>query len=126
MSGKQGTGKDTWTTLLSKIIGIEYYLQISNVDAFFKNFNKSQECKLLTKINELSDKGSHFEKHNELKEKITATHVTIEPKGFDSYTIDHISRYYAFSNKENILIVEESDRRFLMIKTNNEMANNQQ
>ena len=122
--GQQGTGKDIWTNFLSKLIGLEYYLDVANIDNFFKNFNSNQQKKLLTKLNEISDKGVHFEKHNVFKEKITALQVCIEPKGFESYNVDHLSRYYGFSQSESIVNVEHSDRRFFMIKTNNSMANN--
>jgi len=124
MVGQQGTGKDIWTNFLSKLIGLEYYLDVANIDNFFKNFNANQQKKLLTKLNEISDKGVHFEKHNVFKEKITALQVCIEPKGFESYNVDHLSRYYGFSQSESIVNVEHSDRRFFMIKTNNSMANN--
>ena len=89
-----------------------------------KNFNSSIAKKLLTKVNEISDKGVHIDKHDQLKEKITCKYLTIEPKGFDSYQLDHVSRYIGFTNKDNILNIEESDRRFMMIKTENDMANN--
>lgn len=124
MVGAQGTGKDLWMSLLSKIIGLEYYLDIGNMDSFFKNFNTNQKCKLLTKLNEISDKGSTKEKHDQLKHKITQPQIEIEPKGIDSFFVDHHSRYYGFSQNENIVIVEHTDRRFFMIKTNNDMANN--
>lgn len=126
MTGAQGTGKDMWMTLLSKLIGLEHYNDIASMDELFKSFNTNQQKKLLTRLNEISDKGIHFEKHNQLKEKITATQVRIEPKGFDSYQIDHLSRYYGFSQSENIVIVENTDRRFFMIKTDNTMANNRE
>jgi len=124
LQGHQGTGKDLWTTFISKMIGKNHFLDVGNIDLFFKNFNTEHQNKLLTKFNEISDKGIHYEKHTLLKEKITAITTRIEPKGVDSYTIDHFSRYYGFSQDESVVKVENTDRRFCMMKTNNAMANN--
>ena len=124
LSGKQGTGKDLFISFIESMIGQENVVHIDKMESLLKNFNSSIAKKLLTKVNEISDKGIHIDKHDQLKEKITCKYLTIEPKGFDSYQLDHVSRYIGFTNKDNILTVEESDRRFMMIKTKNDMANN--
>ena len=124
LSGKQGTGKDLFISFIESMIGQENVVHIDKMESLLKNFNSSIAKKLLTKVNEISDKGIHIDKHDQLKEKITCKYLTIEPKGFDSYQLDHASRYIGFTNKDNILNVEESDRRFMMIKTKNDMANN--
>jgi hypothetical protein len=121
--GSQGTGKDLWCNHLSKLIGLEYYLEYAGIKPLFKNFNALQGRKLLTKLNEISDRGDSFENHNLLKEKITAERILIEKKGYDSYYLDNFTRYYGFSQHDNVVMVENTDRRFFMIKTNNEKAN---
>lgn len=126
MTGSQGTGKDLWCNHLSKMIGLEYFLDIASMSLLFKDFNSTHGRKLLVKLNEISDKGEHFDKHNQLKEKITATRVRIEPKGFDAYYLENYARYYGFSQHDNIVMVENTDRRFMMIKTNNDKSNNQE
>lgn len=126
MTGSQGTGKDFWCSHLSKLIGLEYFLDVATIKMLFKDFNVLMAKKLLIKMNEISDKGDNFDKHNELKEKITATRIRVEPKGFDAYFVDNFARYYGFSQNENVVVVENTDRRFFMIKTNNEKANNQE
>lgn len=123
MVGAQGTGKDLWCSHLSKLIGLGHYAEFSGIKPLFKNFNALQSRKLLTKLNEISDRGDSFENHNLLKDKITAERNLIEKKGFDSYYLDNFTRYYGFSQHDNIVMVENTDRRFLMIKTNNERAN---
>jgi len=124
LSGKQGTGKDLFISFIEAMIGQDNVVHIDKMESLLKSFNSSIAKKLLTKVNEISDKGIHIDKHDQLKEKITCKYLTIEPKGFDSYQMDHVSRYIGFTNKDNILNVEESDRRFMMIKTENDMANN--
>lgn len=123
-SGAQGTGKDLFISFVESMIGTDKVIQIDTMATLLKNFNVSIARKLLTKVNEISDKGVHIDKHDQLKEKITCKFLTIEPKGFDSYQIEHVSRYIGFSNKEKILTIENTDRRFMMVKTVNDMANN--
>lgn len=123
LSGSQGTGKDMFIEFLESLIGMEYVVHIEKMETLLKNFNKCLERKLLTKINEIADKGIHIENHNILKGIITCKTILIEPKGIDSYSISHYSRYIGFSNNEDILKVENTDRRFMMIKTVNDMAN---
>ena len=124
MSGSQGTGKDLFISFIESMIGSDLVVQIDKMESLLQNFNTSIAQKLLTKVNEISDKGVHIDKHDQLKEKICSKYLTIEPKGFDKYQVDHVSRYIGFSNKDNILNVEKDDRRFMMIKTVNDMANN--
>jgi len=123
--GSQGTGKDFFGKFLGLLIGTQNFLVCGNMGNLLKGFNKDQEGKLLTILNEVSDKGVHFDKHDQLKHQITQDQIRIEPKGIDPYHINHVSRYIGFSNKENILKIEGSDRRFFMNKTNNKYANNQ-
>jgi len=123
LSGSQGTGKDLFVSFIQSMIGSNLVVQIDKMESLLQNFNTSIAQKLLTKVNEISDKGIHIDKHDQLKEKITCEFLTIEPKGFDKYQIDHLSRYIGFSNKDNILNIENSDRRFMMIKTVNDRAN---
>jgi hypothetical protein len=124
LQSDQGVGKDLLMLFCEAMIGSNLYLSIANINLFFKNFNKHHSNKLLTRLNELSDKGDNIDKHELLKEKITAVSISVEPKGFDAYTIRHFSRYFAFTNTENVVNVEHTDRRFFMIKCLSTMANN--
>ena len=123
-TGAQGVGKDMFGNCLNNLVGKEKSLILGSMEDLFRNFNKEQEGVLLTTLNEISDKGIHINKHDQLKHLITRKYVKIEMKGLESYEIPHLSRYLCFSNKENILKVEATERRFLMIKTNNSIANN--
>ena len=122
-TGAQGVGKDMFGNCLNNLIGKDKSLILGCMEDLFKNFNKDQEGVLLTTLNEISDKGIHINKHDQLKHLITRKYVKIEMKGLESYLYPHLSRYLCFSNKENILKVEASERRFLMIKTDNSVAN---
>lgn len=123
-SGAPGTGKDMWMKTLTSMLGVQNTLTLGSMNHLLGSFNKEQEGKLLTCINEISDKGIHFDKSDQLKHQITQDTVRVEPKGLDAYQINHRSRYFGFTNKENVLKVETGERRFLMIKTENKYANN--
>lgn len=124
-SGAQGTGKDLLVEFLANMIGNNLYLGIGKMADLFSNFNSNHQGKLLVRINEISDKGIQFEKHDELKNLITATKVRIESKGIDAYEHEHFSRYIGFSNKSNIIQLENSDRRMAMITTDDSMTGNE-
>jgi hypothetical protein len=121
-SGAQGTGKDRFMSFLESLIGPMNTLHVPSMDSLLDKFNMSQANKLLIKVNEISDKGDHRSKHELLKEKICAEYISVQPKGKDTFQLEHCSRYFGFSNKDNILNIENTDRRFVMVKTNNDMA----
>jgi putative DNA primase/helicase len=123
-SGAQGTGKDLMIEFVSAMIGNHLYLSIGKMADLLSNFNSNHQGKLLVRINEINDKGIQFEKHNELKNILTSKTVRIEPKGVDPFEHEHYTRYIGFSNKKNILQVEESDRRLAMITTDDTMIGN--
>lgn len=120
---EQGVGKDLFGSFVGSLLGGEYTLNFDNIDCFFSNFNIEQRGKIFIRLNEISDKGAAFNKHDRFKGEITKEHSRIEPKGVDPYRVRHTGHYMCFSNKENCVYVENSDRRFAMIKSNNEHAN---
>lgn len=123
---EQGNFKDGLHKFISLLIGSQYSVGYINIDNFFKNFNKDQEGKLLITINEIAEgnvDSAAFKRHNELKGRITQQEMRIEPKGVDPYYIKDYARYFSFTNHERSLMVENSDRRYVMIKSNNEKCN---
>ena len=123
-TGEQGVGKDMFAHCISNLIGKEKTLVLGSTEQLLGHFNINQQGKSFVFINEISDKGAHINKHEQLKHQITQEHIHITPKGIDTYEMKHTASYFGFSNKENIIKVEASERRFLMIRTNNSVANN--
>ncbi len=120
----QGIGKDMLAESLSRMVGENHMLRLNSVSQLLRKFNSQQQGVLFTILNEISDKGATDETHDRLKEKITAITQNIEPKNINPYSVNHFSRYFAFSNNNDGVKIEYSDRRFVLIKTNNEMCNN--
>lgn len=123
---KQGTGKDALFKFLGKLVGHQHTLAVAGMDKFMTRFNGNQSNKLFVRINELSTKGIHFDKADDLKECISREYIEVEHKGIDSFQIPHKARYLGFSQHENVLKVENSDRRLCMIRCNSDKANNLQ
>ena len=119
----QGMGKDLMRLFMTTLFGESHILTYQNIGLFFKNFNVEQCGKILTFLNELADKGAHFAKHDQFKGEITKDAIRVEPKGMEVYNVPHCSGYVTFSQQENCLYVENSDRRLFMIKANNTHAN---
>jgi hypothetical protein len=126
---EQGNFKDGFYTFIKNLLNMEenYSIVYNGIDEFFKNFNKEQEGKLFIAINEISEGSSDspaFKRHNEIKGRITTKKIRVEKKGVDSYWVKDFSRIVAFTNHEKTMMVENSDRRFVFIKANNEMCYN--
>jgi hypothetical protein len=121
--GPPGGFKDGIVEFISKLldpVDEKYSVIYNKIDNYFKAFNKDKEGKLLIAINELAEGSKDneaFKRHNELKGDITAKQIRIEPKGVDPYYVKDYARRWASSNFENSLYIENTDRRYVMIKT---------
>jgi len=112
----QGVGKDSMREFLQRMIGYDYCLTYNNVDNVFSRFNLEQRGKLLTFMNELGDKGTAYKQHEQLKGLLTKDTIRVEPKGYETYTVNHCSGYFMFTNNPDSLFIESGDRRFFMTK----------
>jgi hypothetical protein len=54
-------------------------------------------------------------KANELKARITATSISVNPKGIGAYNVPNYARYMMTTNDTDPVLVENGDRRFVMI-----------
>jgi hypothetical protein len=126
---EQGNFKDGLYQFVKNLLNTDekYSIVYNNIDDFLKSFNREQEGKLFIAINEISEgsgDSTAFKRHNEIKGRITTQKIRVEKKGVDSYWVKDYSRVIAFSNHEKTMLVENSDRRFVFIKSNNEMCGN--
>lgn len=121
---EQGTGKGLLAFFIQKLLGINHCITFDNIADYFSNFNADKSNKLFKVIEEVSDKGEAFYKADILKADLTKTRERIEPKGLDAYTLNHFARYFFFSNNDNAIYIENSDRRYTIHKIRNTYANN--
>lgn len=110
----QGIGKDTLGIALRKLIGFKYTTLHDNADHFLKSFNSNAVGKLLTILNEIGTRGSYYDKADMLKSFITRETAQIEPKFKEQFETFTFSRYMFFTNHDNVLNIEPTDRRYCM------------
>ena len=122
--GEQGTGKDIMFGALRKIIGKRYTAELGGMTPLFDKFNKSLDQKLFIRINEIKSRGEQFANADKLKDIIDREWITIEPKGKEKYESKQVARFLGFGNEEDLVKVENRDRRFSIQNTNNAMAQN--
>jgi len=122
---RQGTGKGLLYDFFKRILGINNSVTIDDIDRYLRNsFNKRTSFKLIKMFEEVSEKGEAFYKHNRLKAQQTNPLESLEPKGVDAFDVRHCARFLYFTNNENALYIENSDRRHTMHRVNNRYANN--
>jgi len=121
---RQGTGKGLMALFMSKMIGKDHYISYENIDNYFKSFNLDGANKIFKIIEEVAEKGAAFNKCDVLKADITKQRDRIEPKGIDTYFVDHVARYWFFTNNEKALMIENSDRRYTMHRVSNAHMDN--
>jgi len=114
--GKKGAGKDMFGILLSYMLGTQHYYQYEQLEELFKPFNSEQQGKILININEITDKGNHFDKHDKLKHIITQSKLNVKMKYMNDYPVDCCARYIGFTNNLNPIYMTTDERRFVEYK----------
>jgi len=120
----QGTGKDTFFDWFgNNILGSTYYFNNTKPSLLFGNFNPDMENKLICVINEVSYKET-TDLVEHIKGAITAKYNEINNKGLKIYKNKNHITYIFFTNNDNPIKIDINDRRYLAIKCNDEIANN--
>jgi len=125
--GDQGNGKDLFGEFIAFLIGTKYKSVYGSLDDYCRNFNAEQAGKLLVVLNELdgqSSTNSKSAKNNQMKNKITDPKMRLEKKGIDAIFIETFIRHLGLTNNLDCVYLEETDRRYCLIKANNKFAQN--
>lgn len=123
IQGDQGIGKDTYFDFIGKIFG-DYFFNTNRAEEdVFGKFNGHLKKVLLMKFEEAS---FLVNKKNEssLKSLITCTRQAYENKGIDPITLDNYFNIVMTTNNEIPVHIEQTDRRFVLIKGSNEKRGN--
>lgn len=116
LKGNQGTGKDTLTHIIDKLLGNKYLVKLSDMGNLVGNFNDCLHNKLVVQINEMSGNDGYAYK-NKIKDMITTETNVISKKYLPiEYQTNHI-RWFMFSNNLVPVVIENTDRRFLICET---------
>lgn len=113
-SHTHGTGKDTLLNLMRHIIG-RHSKHYSSDAQFWNCHDTGKEGALLIHLEEAGARANKA-KCGELKALITADTLDINPKGVKAYNVPNVARIMMTTNEPDPVKLEESDRRFVIIR----------
>jgi hypothetical protein len=115
MKAGQGAGKGMMVQPLARILGIDHYYQVTNLDYLTGNFQQEKlKTNLLTFIDECTFSGDK-KQQGQLKGLITEDTRQLNIKFINPITIRSCTNFIIASNYEQIVLVEKDDRRYLIL-----------
>jgi len=116
----EGVGKTCIFELFAEIIGKEYYMECTDLNKAFGQFNNQVLNKLLCVFNE-TNWGGDKKMKGKFKSFITDNRITIEQKGKDPFDIDCYCNCAITTNENWLVDVKGDDRRFNLIEIKHEV-----
>jgi hypothetical protein len=113
-SPTQGVGKDTLAEMIARVVGESNHVNVSS-EVLSAGYGGLFVGKLFTVVSEIYETGNHA-LANKLKSKITEPRLTVNIKFGPQVVVNNFSRWMMFSNHDVPLQLEESDRRFFVVK----------
>ena len=112
--GLQGSGKGQLLNFFENILGSEYVVSTTNANNLFGQFNGMINHKLVVNFNEIDN----LNKYIEFVKSLTADkNVWTTKKGKETKRYDNYARVFFFSNNPNKMMIEFSDRRWIVCET---------
>ena len=112
-SNEQGVGKDTFFNFIGSILGSNHFFNTdSPQNNVFHNFNSGTETALLVKFEEAVFNPSTI---SSFKSKINCPTEKYVKKGKEAITLADHRNFVITTNNEQVVAVEPSDRRFLLL-----------
>jgi len=118
VTGIQGTGKTLPTKLVMDALG-RYVTTTYNDTTVIDRFNSTMANKVLVNFDEASVSNISFSQ--KLKNLITSEFMLIEAKYMDARSQDNLSSFIITTNSVESVIIEDTDRRYLVLETSNEL-----
>jgi len=118
MQGGQGCGKGTLMDTAQAAIGELNFRIITGSKMTGSGFDEWREGVHLNYIDELFSAGSNrHEVNNSLKDAIANDRIPVNQKFRDLRNIVNVTNYFVTSNKHDALVLEDSDRRYMILKS---------
>jgi hypothetical protein len=118
LQGGQGCGKGTLMDTAQASIGFKNFRVITGANMTGSGFNEWREGAHLNYIDELFSAGTNrHEVNNSLKDAIANDTIPVMQKFRDLRNIDNVTNYFVTSNKHDALVLEDSDRRYMVLKS---------
>lgn len=119
----QGSGKSTFFDFFGKkVLGKRYYFNTQDIDHIFGRFAVGIKHKMLIVLEEAEGKDT-FRTNARLKANITAETIQYEKKGVDTIEITNCAGYVLLTNNTVPAKIEHSDRRYLLLTSNEAWLN---
>jgi hypothetical protein len=117
----QGVGKSIFFEWFGKsIINEDYYYTTENIENITSKFNSETCDKILIVLEEATNMYRKENINNALKNLITRNKGIYEKKYKNSFEKEDYCNYVMLTNNENIVKIENSDRRYLCLNASNE------
>lgn len=118
LQGGQGCGKGTLMDTVQVAIGLLNFRIITGSKMSGSGFDEWREGVHLNYIDELFSAGSNrHEVNNSLKDAIANDRIPVAQKFRDLRNIANVTNYFVSSNKHDALVLEDSDRRYMILKS---------
>lgn len=126
LTGRKGCGKDTLGDLIQEwVVGDLYCHNYTSTDQFWEKHDCDRLNKLFVKLEEASRyvNGKHA---SDMKARITARTLTVNPKGKGSITSSNYVRYIMTTNEGDGIKIEDEERRFVLISCGADWVGNRE
>jgi hypothetical protein len=124
ITGNQGTGKSIVFEILSLCFHPKYVGRIETTEDIMNSFDAGWKNSILVGVEEACFAGERKKGiWGKLKGLITSPTTSIERKGIDKETLDNKLHFLITSNSPHIVPREKNDRRYLVLKTNDNHRN---
>ena len=115
--GSKGTGKNALVERVGALLG-QHFLVADDQRYLLSNFNGHLESNLFFVLDEASWAGDK-RAEGKLKGLITGNKHVIERKGYESYTVDNLTRVAIIGNEKWLVPATEDERRFAVFSVGN-------
>lgn len=117
IKGYEGTGKDTLKVFLTKLFGGDYTNESCGMKDVFGTWNDHLVQILWLVMNEVAGSDGYLNMEK-LKEKSTAEEFSVYEKFLSKTTARDLNQMLIFSNNECPVIISSTDRRYVLLMTN--------
>jgi hypothetical protein len=125
LKGGQGSGKGIIVQMLGEILGLMHFMSTTNVDEVTGQFQtEKMMTNLLMFLDECTFAGDK-KQASQLKGLITEAWRKWEAKYVNAVQLPNVSNYIVASNYDQIVLVENDNRRYFMNEVSNKYAGRQ-
>jgi hypothetical protein len=114
LRGPQGVGKTFFGEIMAELIHEKHFLRVESLDRITGRFNDHLASKLLILADE-AIWGGDKKNESKLKSLITASTISVEPKGLKTFTVNNYMRFIMTSNEHWMAPISDDDRRYFVL-----------